>query len=691
VDEVALLEGLNEAQRHAVTTASQPLCILAGAGSGKTRVLTRRIAHRCAAGTADAGHVLALTFTRKAAGELTSRLRALGLRDRVVAGTFHAVAYAQLRTLWADRGVRPPGLLERKSHILARLLPRNRTRTPTTVFDVAAEIEWAKARMVSPERYGVEAAAAGRRAPQGVDDVGAVYRRYEDEKRSRRVVDFDDLLLLAAREIGRDTSYAAAQRWRFRHLFVDEYQDVNALQHALLEAWRGDRLDLCVVGDPNQAIYAWNGADARHLTQFASAFPGAEVTRLDENYRSSPQIIAVANAVLAAGETDAAPTGRLRATRSDGPIPRVRSYADDRAEANGVARAVLDQHRPGVPWSHQAVLVRTNAQGVLLEQSFRRVGIPFRLRGRGAFLELPEVKEVLRRLERAPSFGGGLADIDAAVRAGLAGSADDVDDGSGPGREGAVPAAELDRLRNLEEVLRLAGEYQAADSQPTADGFGAWLAATVRAEDAHRGGDAVDIATFHAAKGLEWPVVHLAGLEAGLVPIGHAKSSEALAEERRLFYVAVTRAERLLLCSWAERRTFGTRTSNRSQSPFLDEVEQVIAALEAGAEPGDWRVHVARQRTKLQQAAPRAGVAAVARLDGDGRAIFEALKQWRASLAKAAKAPAYTIFHDSTLAALADRRPRTTRELLAVPGVGPVKASRFGDDVLALVASAQAE
>ncbi len=663
-----LLADLNDAQHRAVTSTAAPLCILAGAGTGKTRVLTRRIAWRCASGSADPRHVLALTFTRKAAGELWSRLRRLGLRDAVTSGTFHSVAFAQLRQRWLDTGTPAPTLLDQKGRLLVRLVPRVR-RPQVTIADYAGEIEWAKARIVTPERYAEAAIRAGRRPPVDPDAMATIYRRYEDEKQTKRLVDFDDLLWQCARTIETVPDFAAAQRWRFRHLFVDEFQDVNPLQLRLLEGWRGGSADLCVVGDPNQAIYGWNGADATALVRFAERWPGSAVVALEENHRSSPQVLAVANAVLAAGAPER--LLRLRATRPDGPIPRVHPYPTDTQEAKGIARAALDLHGPGTPWSHQAVLVRTHAQTVLLEQAFKLAGVPFRLRGKAAFLDLPEVRQALRSLERSRTFLGGLAALDAEV-ADLA-ARDDAGD------------AEADRVATLEELLRLATEYQTQDPAPSAAGFAGWLAATVRAEEAAAGGNVVEIGTFHAAKGLEWPIVHLAGLESGLVPITHARTADALAEERRLLYVAVTRAERMLSCSWAQQRTFGMRESTRSPSPYLHDVDQVIAALEAGARPDDWRPHVARQRDALRRVAPRSRRAEDG-LDADGEAAFAALKQWRSGAARAAGVPAYVIFHDSTLVALAETRPRDQRGLLAVPGIGPVKASRFGPDVLSVLA-----
>jgi DNA helicase-2/ATP-dependent DNA helicase PcrA len=651
---------LNEAQRRAVETESSPVCILAGAGSGKTRVLTRRIAHRILTGSADPGHVLALTFTRKAAGELGKRLRQLGVRDHVAAGTFHAIAYAQLRRRWADRGEQAPVLLERKGRLLAPLLPGRRgsgamvgSGSMVQLADVAAEIEWAKARMVTPDRYAAEAAAAGRTPPLPADTMATVYQRYEDEKRRKRVVDFDDLLVQCAHALETEAEFAAAQRWRFRHLFVDEFQDVNPVQYRLLEGWLGDRVDLCVVGDPNQAIYSWNGADPAYLTGFTTRFPGAEVVALTDNYRSTPQVLAVAGAVLGA-----VPMG---AHQPEGAIPVVRSFATDLDEARGVARAVRRSHGTGLAWSHLAVLTRTNAQLVLFEEALRAADIPYRVRGGDAFLNQPEIREALAGLRTSPpgmSFAARLTDIER-----LAGDGD----------------APPERRLRLEALVRLGHEYLAADPSASAEGFLAWLTATVRTDQPDDGADVVELATFHRAKGLEWPVVFVAGLERGLVPIGQAKTDAAEAEERRLLYVAVTRAQRELHCSWAQRRTFGTRTVPRQPSPWLGLIDVACARLRGDDVPADravWANRAASERRKL-----RAGTPSPA-----DEPVLAALKAWRSSTAKAANLPAYVVFHDSTLAAVAQARPRTRAELLALPGLGPVKVERYGDALIEVVA-----
>ena len=677
MDAGELLEGLNDAQTLAVTTDAAPLCILAGAGTGKTRVLTRRIAYRCATGAADPRHVLALTFTRKAAGELGTRLRTLGLRDRLAAGTFHALAYAQLRSYWADKGQTPPELLERKLPLLARAV-RGMSFKGFQLVDVIGEIEWAKARLVSPARYAAEASRAGRHLPLPADQVASIYERYETEKRNQRKIDFDDLLWQCTAAIERDADFGAAQRWQFRHFFVDEFQDVNPLQLRLLAAWRGERSDLCVVGDPNQAIYTWNGADPTFLADFARHFPGGETVPLSTNYRSSPQVLATANRLLDCGGLKGV---RLKATRPDGPVPSVDSYVDARSEAHAIARALLDRHGPGTAWSHQAVLVRTNAQTVLVAEACKAVNVPVRLRGQTPYLELPEVRDALQALQRRRGpLAEGLAALDAALHpeAELGDAAEGEDD---------LSDAELARLRNLEELLRLAGEYSADDRAPTAAGFLAWLAATVGAEERDDRGDAVDVVTFHAAKGLEWPIVHVAGVEKGLVPITHAKTGEALDEERRLLYVALTRAERELRLSWAQERAFGTRTATRRPSPYLDDLQPLLDALEAGVAPADAGARLPEVRAAVRAArGTRGGPAGRDSLTAEADiAVFEELKQWRAGRARAANVPAYVVFDDKTLAALASTRPTSPPALLDVPGIGPVKAERFGAEVLEIV------
>ncbi|HZQ26182.1 MAG TPA: ATP-dependent helicase [Acidimicrobiales bacterium] len=535
-------EGLDDAQREAVTTTAAPLCILAGAGSGKTRVLTRRIAHRITEGTADASHVLAVTFTRKAAGELRSRLVRLGVRDRVAAGTFHALALAQLQHWWDAQGKRPPAIMERKRRMLERLgLPAS----------VGSQIEWAKARMLTP-------------ADVGDPFVADAFQRYEDEKRKRGVVDFDDLLLLCAQALEGDRAFAEAQRWRFRHLFVDEFQDVNPAQFRLLQAWLGDRPDLCVVGDPNQAIYGWNGADPELLARFPSRFPGATVVRLDGNYRSTAQIVAAAAAVLPPA------AGRSRAMVDiEGPVPVVAACRSEADEAAHVVREARLAHRPGRAWSQIAVLARTNAQLEPLAQALRAAGIPC----------------------QRPWSSTAAAGVE--------------------GLRAAPPRVRLASYRHeVEGEMAVAvDDYLAIEPDATVADFLAWLPGSGMGE-VTQAADAVHLTTFHRAKGLEWEVVFAVGLEAGLMPLASPEEPAALEEERRLLYVALSRATRELHCTWAEQRAVGAggKPMARTRSPFLAPVAAACAALERGRDRSalapvvDARARFAQLRQRLADA-----------------------------------------------------------------------------------------
>ncbi|HET6795209.1 MAG TPA: ATP-dependent DNA helicase UvrD2, partial [Acidimicrobiales bacterium] len=665
----ALLQGLDPSQLAAVTSPGAPLCILAGAGSGKTRVLTRRIAWRIGQDDAHPGHVLALTFTRKAAGELSDRLRSLGVRYRVAAGTFHAVAYAQLRRRWADRGTAEPTVLDRKVRVLARLGARLEA-TGVQPADAAGEIEWAKARLLRPDDYEQGVADSDHHPPVPAHVMADIYRRYEEEKRRRGLIDFDDLLLECALALEEDPGFAAAQRWRFRHLFVDEFQDVNPAQFRLLRAWLGPRSDLCVVGDPHQAIYSWNGADPTLLADFPRHFPGSTVVDLADNYRSSPQILAVAGAVLAGPRRRSAST--VRAHRPPGPVPTIAAYPDDEAEAVAIARLARDAHRPGSPWSDQAVLTRTNAQLTLIQEAMQRAGVPCRTAGQAGLLDRPEVRRALDDLTGAGTSRAlevWLADL----RARAAGADDETED-------------EDVRLA-FGALARLAGQYLSIDADPAPAGFRRWVQAVLAADSSSDHADAVTLTTFHRAKGLEWPVVFIAGLERGLVPIGRATDPATEAEERRLLYVALTRAERRLHCSWAERRTIGGRPLARTPSPYLVAVEDACTALTGvpAADPAGG-LSAARRRLEETGRAGRRPVPGVRPADAIESSadplVLAALRKWRADAARASGVPPHVIFHDATLATLASACPRSPEELVALPGLGPVKATRYGAALL---------
>jgi DNA helicase-2/ATP-dependent DNA helicase PcrA len=610
-----LLADLTPSQSRAVTASCATVCVLASAGAGKTRVLTRRVAYRVATGTAQAEHVLAITFTRKAAGELRERLMGLGLGQAVTAGTFHSLALSQLRRWWADRRTPEPALVLRKGRLLAELACGRPGLADVSAGDLASHVEWAKARLVSPATFAAAAIQAQRELPADAEVIASVYARYEDEKRRRRLVDFDDLLVRYADALESDSRFAAAQRWRWQHLFVDELQDVNPLQCRLLLALLGGNDDLFVVGDPNQAIYGWNGADPGFLADFPQRWPQAEVVQLDDNHRSSPQVVAAASAVLGRQAI-----GAVRSSQPDGPLPHLRSYASEDTEADGVASQLREAHGRGLSWDKMAVLARTNSQLDVVGQALGRAGIPF--------------------VAVAP-----------------------VEDADGD------------------------DEYAQRGPGP--------------------GGEHVTICSFHRAKGLQWTAVWVCGLEAGFVPIAYASSPAALSEERRLLYVALTRAERELHCSWArERRSTSRVPLRREPSPWLAALASHCAGTgaetaaggagggaDAGAVPrGSSGAAVAQflASARNRLSVPRGGPAPHGESSGpDSTVVAGRLREWRQRLARASGVPPHVLLHDSTVLAIAARRPTTTDDLLAVPGLGPVKVARFGPAILEVVREAE--
>jgi DNA helicase-2/ATP-dependent DNA helicase PcrA len=578
----ALLAGLDPEQREVAVAARGPVCVLAGAGTGKTRAITYRIAYAVLSGTVDPAHVLALTFTVRAAGELRGRLRQLGA-GQVRASTFHAAALRQLNYFWPRVvGGRPPQLIDSKVSLVREAAKRAQVRldgSSGALADAAAEIEWAKVVQVRPDGYPRAAAAAGRSAAAGADKLAAVYAAYEDLRRERHLIDFESVLELAA-AILLDSRAAADQvRDIFRYFVVDEYQDVNPLQKLLLDAWLGDRDDLCVVGDPNQVIYSFTGATSSYLTGFTAEFPGATVVRLVRDYRSTPQVVAVANQLI----QSASP---LVAQRPPGPRPVLADYPDDTAEAAGLADRVGALLMAGVPAREVAVLVRVNADTERFELALTEAGLPYVIRGAERFYERPVVRQALvllrgaARGEAAAGSGDPLPDSVRHVLTGIGLSGGPGGSGgagspprSGGGLGGVVPPGNSRARENWESLAAIAGladEMHAARPEATLADFSAELAQ--RADLGHAPAiDGVTLASMHAAKGLEWDAVLLPGLVDGLMPIVHARTAAAVEEERRLLYVAVTRAREHLYLSWSSARVAGGR-GGRQRSRFLDGV-----------------------------------------------------------------------------------------------------------------------
>lgn len=678
-----ILTGCDDEQVAAITEESRTLRVIASAGSGKTRVLTRRIAWRIAREQAVASHVLAITFTRKAAGELRGRLAALKTPG-VTASTFHGAAFAQLRQAAIDAGRRPSVILDSKGRLLREIVvetfsDRKTAADKELINGLAAEIEWAKARVVRPGEYVAAARAAGRRPPLRPGDVASLYELYEAALRKKGLVDFEGLLVDLARMIEDDPTFAAAQRWRFRHIYVDEFQDVNAAQLKLLEAWLGPNLDVCVVGDPDQSIYAWNGSDPGIMTSLERRWPGLVTLDLSTNYRSTPEVLAAASGVLAPGRSTAA-------HRPAGCAPTITVYKSEADEAEGVAAALRTAHRPGRAWRQLAVLARTNAQLLAFRQACGRRGIPCRLAA-GSILDRPAVRRALASLGKEGScevLGRFVVDLEQAVADASALPIGDEEDGSAAGNE------EDDLAGNAEAVLELAAlassgrEYTLLDPRGTVNGFLAWLRGSWRDQDGG-GADAVEMTTFHRAKGLQWQVIFVTGLEDGLVPIGSSseRSADAEAEERRLLYVALTRAEDELHCSWAAARRFGARSVRREPSPYLRAIEAVSGAAAGGQRRGAPLVErVAALRARASASASGPPGAAASAPDP----LMTALREWRSATARGARVPAYVVFPDKTLEAIVAARPRTLRQLLGVPGIGPSRSALYGEKLLALVA-----
>jgi len=671
-DEVdRLLGGLNKSQLQAVTAKAGPLVVMAGAGSGKTRVLTRRIAYRIITGETDPGRVMALTFTRAAANELRIRLSRLGLRESIHAGTFHRLAMIQLRERWAERQVEPPRLIDNKTRFVSRLLgPRSNVNRR----DLVAEIDWARARLVGPEHYGSAASEAGRKPPVSPTTMADILRRYQEAKKKKRVIDFDDLLLLAIRDLRGDVGYAEAIRWRYRHLYVDEFQDVNPLQFELLSEWRGGREDLFVVGDPNQAIYGWNGADPTLLARFAAREPTSTTIRLDDNYRSTPQILALA-ATMAESS--------MVANCGDGPAPEIHAHADDDGEARAIAKRAIEAHSGAGRWGDQAVLVRTNAQLAIIDSALREARVPTKLRSGSGPLSTPEVKRALERFTRPD--------------ASLPSELELLDDSLQTAREDEnTTPADIERQANVAALSRLIHDYLNQDPTATPEGLADWIA-TLQATDVDVDTDAVELTTFHGAKGLEWPVVHIAGLEDGYVPIAYAKTAAQKAEERRLLYVAITRAEEELHLSWAANRTFADNTMARQASPFLaglaDSIQNQIPGQSRHVRAEvDWRAGLAEARSQIEASTD----APVVRLESpSNRAFIETaykeLWKWRNQKARAARANPRAMFDEDLLRRVAEAMPTTAAELVAVEGLSTIKIIRYGKEILERVNGIRSE
>lgn len=683
-----ILAALDPEQREVAEALAGPVCVLAGAGTGKTRAITHRLAYGVLSGQWSARSVLAVTFTARAAGEMRGRLRELGVGG-VQARTFHSAALRQLTYFWPRVvGGDLPRISDRKVPLIAQAAGRLRLpQSPTALRDLAAEIEWAKVTRTPPEDYGVAAAAARRAGPAGLDlaTVGRIYDGYEDVKRAGGLIDFEDVLLLTVAALEDRPDVAEEVRSVYRHVTVDEYQDVNPLQQRLLELWLGDRTDLCVVGDASQTIYSFTGASPRYLLDFPKRWGGARVVRLVRDYRSTPQVVALANGVLAnARGASAGARLELVAQRPAGADPTFTAYDDEPAEASGVAARISTLLGAGVPASEMAVLYRVNAQSEIYEAALTDAAIPYVLRGAERFFERPEVREAVIRMRgaaRAGESSGQLRDDVAAVLSGAGWDAESPPAG-GASRERWESLAALVRLAEdvgraqpsagLRELIAEIEERTAAQHAPTVEG--------------------VTLASLHAAKGLEWDAVFLVGLVEGTMPIVHADTPEAVEEERRLLYVGVTRAREHVALSWAASRAPGGSRSRRP-SRFLD-------GLRPDSDVSSSTARQPRTRGPARRADVRCYSCGAALVTGTDRKrgrcdncppaydeeLYERLRAWRLERSRADKVPAYVVLTDATLEAVATRRPAQPGVLATIPGIGAAKLGRYGEAILELVA-----
>ncbi|MEV6377346.1 ATP-dependent DNA helicase UvrD2 [Micromonospora musae] len=701
-DAERVLAGLDPEQRGAVTAPAGPVCILAGAGTGKTRAVTSRIAHRALTGEISGRHVLAVTFTARAAAEMRSRLSALGVSG-VQARTFHAAALRQVR-YFAPRlldGRAMPELLDSKVRLVTLAAARVGLRTDRAAArDLAGEIEWAKSSLVEPAEYVMAAAKALRDTPHEPAKVAEVFAAYEKIKRGNGVIDFEDMLRAAVWGIEEHADVAEQVRAQYRHFVVDEYQDVNPLQQRLLEAWLGGRDDLTVVGDASQTIYSFTGATSSYLVDFPRRHRDAVVVRLVRDYRSTPQVVGLANAVISqARGAEARLRLELSGQRPPGPEPELRIFTDEPAEANAVAaraRALIDA---GTPAREIAVLFRTNAQSEAYEKALTEAEVPYVVQGAERFFERAEVRQAMVALRAATRSIPGETPLPAAVVEALAavGWSPETPPAGGAARE---------RWEALAALVQLAEEYAATPTVlPIGEAATVERAVTLAefTDELHRRAsqqhvptvDGVTLASLHSAKGLEWDAVFLVGLSEGTLPTTYAKTTEQVEEERRLLYVGVTRAREWLWLSYAVARSPGGRA--RRPSRFLPQLDRSGGGGER-ARGTSTTPRPERRRTQIVScricgatllAGPERKLGRCATCPSDiDEELHERLREWRRRVAGDQRVPAYVVFTDATLTALAERRPSRPEDLIAIAGIGPRKLGLYGESVLALVGGA---
>ena len=655
-----LLNALDPDQRAVATQVAGPLAVLAGAGTGKTRAITYRIAYGAAVGAFDPSNVLAVTFTQRADFEMRHRLAQLGV-PKAQARTFHSAALRQLRHFWPTVVGGPlPDVIPHKASLVAASAARlGITIDRTNVRDIAAEVEWAKVSMVDAAHYASRVARLRRDVPAGLDaaDMARLLDVYEDAKNERGVIDFEDILIYLCGMLQERADVASIVRKQYRSFVVDEFQDVNLLQARLLDLWLGGRHDVCVVGDVAQTIYSFTGASPDYLTGFGRKHPGARIVELTRDYRSTPQIVSLANDVLA-HSSQREGTVRLSSQREGGAQVTYRTYDDDRAEAEGVAASIADLIDAGMAPHSIAVLMRTNGQSQAFEEALGARGIPVAVAGGKPFFARDDVRTAISRLRAAAAAATDTGSVGEIVR--------DVLSGVGWAPEAPSGQAGSERWSNMNAIVGWADDSQAQTLPAFVAELDERVAYQVEPDKA-----GVELATIHAAKGLEWDAVFLVGVAEGLLPISYAKTVAAREEERRLLYVAITRARDLLTVSWARSRGADGR-GKRKRSRLLD-----------GIWPEEARVGAPKKRARASTRALNQAFEEEA--SPQAIELFGRLKAWRLEVSRQAGVPPFAVFTDQTLRDIAQAMPKNTTQLRVIRGIGDVKVQRFAAPVLALV------
>lgn len=650
---VDYLTGLNPEQRQAVEALSGPVRILAGAGTGKTRTITHRIAHQIHTGTMPTSAIMAVTFTERAAAELKERLVHLGVPASIRAATVHSAAWAQVRYFWAHLSSAPlPEVLPNAFRVVAPMAKR----LSVEPADLLQEISWAANANLTPEQV----AKSGHDELITPADLAEVITDYTEAKQLNGWIDYHDMLRLAIR-LG-DTPAIDEIRARYRAFTVDEFQDTNALQWQLLRLWDGGRGEICVVGDPCQSIFGFTGANASYLTTFPLTYPQATSVMLTHSYRSTREILAFTNRILPDG------ADLIAQPDASGPEPMLYTFGTDTQEREGLIEKITSLIEKGVPARDIAILVRLNTQLADWEQALWEASIPTVIPGEGSFYTRRPVVSVIQAIATAyaqeqareaaappqigiappPTEEQRLAHFDQLIKQGVRWTPDSP-----------IPAgAKARETWQITATIRTQGRQLISAGHSVAEVIDAFHQRMNR--QAHTQEEAVTLMTLHKSKGTEFRVVVIPACEKGFLPVNQAKSAEEKAEEQRLFYVGCTRAKQLLMISWAELRTHPVsgKAQKRKPSPFI---------------PG-------QQKPKKQR--PK---------DLPETEVVQALREWRFNRATEDEVPAFVIMANTTLLEIADLMPANLGELRAVKGMGPKKVALYGEDILACLAACEGQ